>query len=716
MFCPSCGNPVTSGGRFCFNCGASLPVTQTTSGGASNGRDEETAERKAARPDGVDDPLVGRLIENKYRLEERIGVGGMGTVYRATRLLIGDIVAIKILHADFVRDTEAERFRREAQAAARLKHPNAVNIYDFGVTDDGTVYLVMELVEGESLRQIIKAQGTLKPDVAGQIVQQVCAALDEAHHRHVIHRDIKPDNIIVHTTRKGIHVKVLDFGVAKLRDAPVNTLTQTGSVVGTPHYMSPEQCLGEELDQRSDIYSVGIVLYEMLCGTVPFNLPVSTAVIVQHVNQPPPPLRAKNNLITPLVERVVLHALEKKREARPQTAGALAEEVAAALEGRALSREFTHDAVREMATVSSAGLRGTFEDDEQTAARDVSVAAQLSGAQLAATEVLRTPPAMSGAANPVGVFSGNSGVVAGSRASFVRISALAAALIVVIALAGLVMWMSGDAGQQGKAAESGQDSGKKAKDETTASPERQTANAESGKKRNERSATSIASHGEMAYVQGGVFSMGNSDGDEYERPIHKVSVRPFFMDKYEVTCEEYARFLQDTNYTPLPAGWTSRSCPLEVARLPVAGVTWDDANAYARWADKRLPTEEEWEFAARGTDGRRYPWGDYWRAGLANADAEGALRKRVAAVGQFNGASPYGIVDLSGNVWEWTASPLLSYSGGPIAGVGQGDFRVIRGGSWDSSKKYVTTSYRGYLARNQTKPTIGFRCVRDAPP
>jgi serine/threonine protein kinase len=277
------------------------------------------------------DGLIGTTLDGKYRLDAQLGVGGMGAVYRGTRVLIGDEVAIKVLLPDTdVNPEAAERFRREARTAARLKHPNAVAIYDFGVTPDGLMYLVMEFVEGRSLRQMIRQQGALDLQPVTEITTQVCAALEEAHHQDIIHRDIKPDNIIVREMQSGLRVTVLDFGIAKLRDLTVSNLTQTGSVMGTPQYMSPEQCMGEGLDTRSDIYSVGIVLYEMLCGMVPFNSPTSTAVAVQQVTQAPPPPRSLNPGISPAVEAVVLHALEKKREARPQSAAALAQELKAA--------------------------------------------------------------------------------------------------------------------------------------------------------------------------------------------------------------------------------------------------------------------------------------------------------------------------------------------------------------------------------------------------
>lgn len=276
--------------------------------------------------------VLGRTLDGKYRLDAVLGKGGMGTVYFSTRMHIGDTVAVKILQSSNVGDPNASvRFRREAQMAARLKHPNVVSIYDFGISNDGLMYLVMEMVEGQSLRQLIKQQGPLTTTAAATVATQVCAALDEAHRQNIVHRDIKPDNIVLQSRGNDLHVKVLDFGIAKLRDMQTSNLTQTGSVMGTPHYMSPEQCMGEELDHRSDIYSLGVVLYEALCGVVPFNSPTPSAVVIQHVNQAPPSLRSMNLSIPLEVEETVLHALAKRREARPQRAGELAQEMMSAV-------------------------------------------------------------------------------------------------------------------------------------------------------------------------------------------------------------------------------------------------------------------------------------------------------------------------------------------------------------------------------------------------
>ncbi|HEX5085332.1 MAG TPA: protein kinase [Blastocatellia bacterium] len=332
MICPNCGN-VSDGKRFCTRCGVGLAPPLALAVGVS---DVITSPRAVSQP-SASGALTGRLLDQRYYLESKLGVGGMGTVYRAGRLLIGDWVAVKVLHQDQMADPRAvERFRREAQIAARLKHPNVVTVHDFGVSTDGLSYLVMDLVEGESLSSLIERQGTLAETEAAEIVRQVCAALDEAHRQGVVHRDIKPQNIIVQAIPDGLQVKVLDFGSAASPDVTASKLTRTGAVVGTPHYMSPEYCLGEELDGRSDIYSLGIVLFEMLTGVVPFDSPTPTAIVIKHVNDPPPPPRMLNPNISPAVESVALRALEKQRDARPQTAGEMAKELIAAASGAGL--------------------------------------------------------------------------------------------------------------------------------------------------------------------------------------------------------------------------------------------------------------------------------------------------------------------------------------------------------------------------------------------
>jgi formylglycine-generating enzyme required for sulfatase activity len=224
----------------------------------------------------------------------------------------------------------------------------------------------------------------------------------------------------------------------------------------------------------------------------------------------------------------------------------------------------------------------------------------------------------------------------------------------------------------------------------------------------------------MAYVPGGDFIMGRSgDATGYESPPHKVSVKPFFMDIYEVTNEDYQKFITAQGHVA-PASWTLRTYPTGAARKPVTGVTWEDAKAYADFITKRLPTEEEWEFAARGGDDRRYPWGNEWNADLANAGSgqvwvTGGGNKGMAEVGSFKGASPYGLYDMVGNAWEWTASYLKAYPGGKLPAGASSTDMVIRGGSWASKPNEATTTFRrGWSAHGEKDYSFtGFRLVKD---
>jgi eukaryotic-like serine/threonine-protein kinase len=244
------------------------------------------------------DPLLGQIFDEKYRLEARLGGGGMGTVYRATHLLIDRPVALKVLSQRFVGDeTAQQRFRREARAAGRMQHPNAVSVTDFGTTADGYLYIVMELLEGHTLRDVLMREGPLDVARAVSIMLQTSAAVAAAHDAGLIHRDLKPGNIFIAQRADTVAVvKVLDFGVAKFAveeqaDDDYQTLTQVGALIGTPRYMSPEQCSGSgPVTPASDVYSLGIILYEMLSGATPFNAETPLAIVFRQVSEPPPPL------------------------------------------------------------------------------------------------------------------------------------------------------------------------------------------------------------------------------------------------------------------------------------------------------------------------------------------------------------------------------------------------------------------------------------------
>jgi serine/threonine-protein kinase len=217
----------------------------------------------------------------------------------------------------------------------------------------------------------------------------------------------------------------------------------------------------------------------------------------------------------------------------------------------------------------------------------------------------------------------------------------------------------------------------------------------------------------MVFVPGGTFKMGRDNGEELERPAHIVEVKAFFIDRNEVTNEEYQRFISATKRRP-PAHWIGGKIPDGQMKFPVVNVSWNDANAYARWVKKRLPTEAEWEFAARGTDGRVYPWGAAWKPDNANAGR--GKQGRIFEAGRYPpGASPFGALDMCGNVWEWTASDFKDYPGrkttSALAGSG---LKVIRGGAYDATPKNSTTTYRGAVSPDRAYDKTGFRCARDA--
>ncbi len=271
------------------------------------------------------DPLIGRVFDNRFELTSKVGTGGMGVVYKARQKGMDRHVAIKVLLKEYLmNETAVRRFQREALAVSKLEHPNTVRIYDFGETEDKILYIAMEFLPGDPLSRILSQQRQLSVRQTLRIVTQICRSLDEAHRKGIIHRDLKPDNVFVGTIEgQRDYVKVLDFGVAKLRESDDSaTLTQHGVLFGTPKYMSPEQCRSQAVDARSDLYAVGVMMYEMLAGRVPFEADNSMAILVSHAQDAPAALNTvRADLVVPFEVEELLHTLlAKDPESRPQSA------------------------------------------------------------------------------------------------------------------------------------------------------------------------------------------------------------------------------------------------------------------------------------------------------------------------------------------------------------------------------------------------------------
>ncbi len=309
MNCEACGHANEEHARFCAGCGALLPAPQDAA-----------------------DPLIGQIIGGRYRITRVLGEGGMGIVYEGEQQMGSTVrkVAVKTLHAHLSKDPSVlARFHRECGTVAQLEHPNTIKFYDFGSTADGTLYIAMEFVKGSPLNEVIEQGGAVAPERVVKVMKQICGALDEAHNLGIVHRDLKPENVIL-TVRAGEQdfVKVLDFGIAARSESAdaqkEQKLTQQGMVLGTPPYMSPEQFTGKALDARSDIYSLGVMSYEMLTGRLPFDADTPWQWATQHMTAQPLPFEASpsSTSVPPEMRKAILRALSKEREARHETAKA----------------------------------------------------------------------------------------------------------------------------------------------------------------------------------------------------------------------------------------------------------------------------------------------------------------------------------------------------------------------------------------------------------
>ncbi len=602
---------------------------------------------------------LSEVLGNKYQILCRIGGGGMAQVYLARHRFHGGLFAIKVLAEHLADDASiVSRFEHEARMAASLaNHPNIVPIFDIG-EGNGLHYLVMQFVAGEDMASYLRRVGRLTVPDAANVIAQAAEALSCAEARRIVHRDLKPANMLLD---EGGRIKLLDFGISRIADVS-DGLTRPGESVGTPYYMSPEQVRGEVCDIRSDLYALGVVFFELLTGRRPFENESAPAVQIAHLTTAPPSLLAFDPSLPSACDSLVQKLMAKRPEERYQSTAELLE----VLVGYGASN-------------GPGGLRPAIQPGLQEAIRRAEampldrqaptpIPAQ-PAVRLAETAPLAVPPTPAVAESPAApARDAKAGMWIGISVAVVLLAGIGAAL-----------WLHGLHPQAAKPAQNA---------EAALPPVYSDA------------------RGRMLLVPAGTFLFGGS-ADQNAQP---VSLPAFYVDETEVSNAEFHRFCEATGHAPpQTAGYSTHP------DYPVSGVSYADAAAYAAWAGERLPTEEEWEKAARGTDGRRFPWGDAsWTSGVPTAlqpvDSNPSRR------------SPYGAYNMAGNVWEWTASPFTP-SPAEMADMkrllkGQSfsaEWRIIKGGSFSpgGSGDFDTAKHRG-LPVDARSPWIGFRCVRDA--
>jgi len=579
--------------------------------------DTET-EHNSRYGDSHDDPLVGKILGTKYRIDSRIGGGGMGAVYRAEHMFMQRKVAIKLVNPKLMRSEKYENMlRSEAMLASRFNHQNAVTLHDFGFLADGrTFYLVMEYLRGRTLRRELKRLGVILEDRVTNIMRQVTSAMAAAHNAHIVHLDLKPENIMLvsHVADGKDVVKILDFGVSRFTGAHTQAAVagreknfpKPDRILGTLRYMSPEQIVGEGIDARSDIFSLGIIMYEMLTGRYPYEAKTKKKLIQNIIQAEPQRFKkiAPHLKISEAMEKVVMRCIEKDPAERYENAAGLH----AAIDRASVEREAEKLQVR-----------------------------------IAAKELTLPEPADYSFLQKAGHFIKSKIIHRKKKLT----------------------------------------------------PEE--ANAPEG----------------MVFVPAGEFKMGFDIASSDEAPMHDRYVDAFYIDIYLVTNKQYKKFIDETGNEP-PSNWKTVTFPAGLADYPVTHVTWFDAKAYCEWAGKRLPTEAEWEKAARGIDGRCYPWGNKWRRNICNwGGMAGIDGPQPSPVGHFKlDRSPYNCMDMCGNVKEWTEDWYEKYylSTHTHPDYGQ-KFKVLRGGSCETKDRNLMRITKRSRAKPHERGLWGFRCA-----
>ena len=730
------------------------------------------------------------ILDGRYQLEKRLGQGGMGVVYKARHIFLKTPHAIKIILPDLVGNDPnlVTRFRQEALAAAAIRHQNIIAVTDFGVVRGTMPFLVMEFVQGRSLQDIMAEEGAMSPLRAFELMQPICAGIAAAHRQGIVHRDLKPLNVMICDDLPSSEaVKILDFGLAKIKSGELLgsfIAAQTTGLMGSPFYMAPEQWSDEPPDARADVYSLGVMLFQMLCGEVPFKGSSIPAIMKKHLTSDVPTLASKGIDVPPHIESVLRHALEKEPDHRTASADEFARELREAMSSASAELKRTGDrppidpgetmvtpapasvttpptgsstafdplagtisaaalqeeehktlfAQRELAREAAQKQRLADEEsqrskaqeqkrEQEEAARDKErkhleeiVAAQTKVLEEKLTQLASTMSPKAGGVDAeathiqrAGVITGGDSFAGSTSQAFPRMDVDLApkkrsAAMPIAAVVLVVLLAGGGVGGYFIY---------KSRAVTTAGPSKPPVDpADAPIKPN------------LVEVTGGKFQMGRSDGPPSEVPAHAVTVNNFEMDKTEVTNAEYGQFVKQTGHTP-PEQWGSIKPPVGQELLPVSNISYEDAIAFAAWRSKRdnvsyrLPTEEEWEYAARnGEKDNLYPWGNTWESGRAAIQESGVGAPQ--AVGTYpQGMNSWGVMDLVGNVWEWTSSKASLYGGDPDNRLAQAkDWIVIRGGCYASSIKGsfppgpVSSTIRTWVAPNFKNPFLGFRLVK----
>ncbi|MEP7149825.1 MAG: SUMF1/EgtB/PvdO family nonheme iron enzyme [Acidobacteriota bacterium] len=705
------------------------------------------------------------VLEGKYHIECRLGQGGMGVVYKARHAYLKTQLAIKIILPDLVGNDPqlVTRFRQEALAAAAIRHTNVVAVTDYGVVNGTLPFLVMEYVEGESLHDLLAREKSLSPERALELMTAICAGVGAAHHQGIVHRDLKPLNIMICSDKPNLSqaVKILDFGLAKIKSGELLgsfVQAQTTGLMGSPYYMAPEQWADDEPDSRSDIYSLGVMLYQMLAGDVPFKGSSIPAIMKKHVSDPAPRFIEIGVTIAPEIEAAVLHTLQKDKEERTSSVEVLVGELKEAIYPQSIgiqtgsghgslpvstlmvhtrppqSRVYVDNvSVGESRNdgrlllegvqsgnhhlrVSHAGFQDWFGDvvcdgkptqvvaelraQGSTSPRivpgvgetpDTLAKTQLSHPDMQRTELQNwdTGRQHIGAISQAPKRRLFSPLVLGLL-GFALLFALGSAGVAGAYMLGLIPQLPGSGNPSGPAP----------------SPARSVA-------------PSVTVKAEMAEIPGGTFKMGRNSGQDNERPEHEVTVNKFKMDKTEVTNAEYYEFVAETGYRPFPIHWVNEKPIPGQERMPVRFVNASDVEAFAAWRSKRdgtvyrLPTEEEWEFAARnGSKENLYPWGDKFDPQCAVIDQSS---NDPTVVASKSCPDAWGVHDLIGNIFEWTSSEPSLYPGssGEVRPLTEPHL-MLRGGAAiykSTGNNAITSTFRVGVPANTRRAEIGFRLV-----